>query len=60
MMIDLPVQFSGTKEEIEANFATHQFTGGDDPGCLVCDCKPWHAAANYPCGVEPPRTLTEF
>jgi hypothetical protein len=22
---------------------------------MRCDCKPWHAAAHYPCGQEPPR-----
>lgn len=56
--INVPVPFEGTKEEIMANFKTHNFTWGSDEydaRCSECDCKPAHAAAHYPCGNEPPR-----
>lgn len=55
-LVDVPVPFGGTKEEADANFATHSF----DPEyarCLYCDCRPWGAVANYPCGAEVPREL---
>ena len=60
MKVNVPIPFQGTKEEAEANFQTHSFDGfpGElfsDSRCMYCDCKPWHAAAKYPCGVEPPR-----
>lgn len=56
--INVPVRFEGTKEEVVANFKSHNFTWGDDEfdaHCSECDCKPSHAAAHYPCGSEPPR-----
>jgi hypothetical protein len=63
-MMTFPVRFTGTEEERAANRATHNFfrTGGHDDyelRCGHCDAKPWHAAAEYPCGTEPPRTNGE-
>lgn len=49
-----PIRFAGTADEAIANRATHAF-GGIDDRCYDCDAKPSHAAASYPCGVEPPR-----
>jgi hypothetical protein len=56
--VDRPVQFSGSEEERAANLASHSFTWSDpDTRCTFCDCKPWHQAASYPCGDEPPREV---
>lgn len=49
-----PVPFPGTEEERQANKKTHHW-GGIDGRCFECDAKPWHVAADYPCGVEVPR-----
>ena len=58
MKIDIPVPFTGTQEQADRNFRTHNFSNfGDEPACLNCDCKPWHIAADYPCGAEIPRTF---
>lgn len=59
--MNVPVPFEGTQDQKRANFATHRFMWGDDMGerCLNCDCKPWHKAAEYPCGQEPPRMDVE-
>lgn len=62
-IVNVPVPFTGTPEEIAANYRTHHFqswTLGDDFGdtrCSKCDCKPWHKAADYPCGTEPQRMV---
>lgn len=56
--INRPVAFPGTAEEAAANYQTHDWIveSPEEPlRCAVCDCKFWHVAANYPCGVEPPR-----
>ena len=54
----VPVPFSGTQEEKDANYGTHYF-GGIDSRCFMCDSKPWHKAADYPCGESVPRqTIT--
>jgi hypothetical protein len=56
--INRPRRFAGTSEQARANFATHQWSPEDDAArCAHCDAKPWHAAASYPCGEEPPREL---
>lgn len=58
--INQPVPFSGTNEEAEANFLTHQFgyDGDDfDARCMSCDAKVWHKAASYPCGTDVPRQV---
>lgn len=63
--VNRPVPFQGTDEEKAANRATHNFQGiceGEeymDFRCLNCDCKPWHAAADYPCGAVVPRETVE-
>jgi hypothetical protein len=60
--INEPIPFKGTEEQKEANFRTHYFgMGADlDSRCHYCDCKPWHKAAFYPCGEEPPRHNVEY
>ena len=37
--------------------ASSGLIGEDDyeTRCSRCDCKPWHVAADYRCGTEPPR-----
>lgn len=57
MTVNRPVKFLGTREQAQANFATHEFVQIDmwDYRCHKCDCKPHHVAADYPCGEEPPR-----
>lgn len=51
-----PIQFNGSAQEKKANFQTHDWqTMDDETVCWSCDSKPWHAAAYYPCGQEPPR-----
>lgn len=56
--VDVPKRFDGTPEEARANFDTHQWvTDGDTPTCAKCDARTYHEAANYPCGVEPPRVI---
>lgn len=52
-----PVPFQGTDEERAVNRATHNFFYDHEGNgeCMGCACKPWHVAASYPCGVEPPR-----
>lgn len=62
-IINVPVPFGGTPEEAEANYRTHNFQSwgfGNDFGdtrCTKCDSKPWHKAADYPCGTEPQRMV---
>lgn len=60
MIVYKPVRFSGTEEERRKNYATHLFfTFDEEIRCGACDCRPTHVAADYPCGVEPPRTAVE-
>lgn len=57
-LIDRPLPFGGTREEAEANLATHEWGWcGDELVCFGCDSKPWHAGARYPCGSRPPREV---
>lgn len=61
-LMDVPVPFDGTSEQAEANYRTHNFQSWydedyGDTRCMACDCKPWHKAADYPCGTEPERML---
>lgn len=64
--VNRPVAFAGSEEEKQANRTTHHFVtyqwGEDDfeTRCLVCDARPSHVAADYPCGVEPPRETVVF
>lgn len=61
MFINRPVAFKGSEAQKRINYSTHVFVPESmDPDCFDyrcagCDCKPWHAAAYYPCGTEPPR-----
>lgn len=59
--VTYPVAFDGTAGEIRDNKKTHNWGARDDEGreCSECACREWHTAADYPCGVEPPRrTMT--
>ena len=57
-MTDSPVPNRADDQRIRRNRNTHQWMtlDNEDWSCLVCDCKDWHVAAEYPCGQEPPRT----
>lgn len=50
-----PVAFPGTPEQAAANRATHSWS--DDGICVLCEAKPAHTAASYPCGVRVPREV---
>lgn len=60
-IIDRPIRFAGTAEEAAANRDSHHWTtfDGEEYRCMWCDAAPWHAAASYPCGTEPPRETVE-
>jgi hypothetical protein len=57
MLYNKPITFEGTDEQAEINRRTHNFITFDslNYNCADCDCKPYHAAAKYPCGQEPER-----
>jgi len=57
-MTDQPVPIRADDQQIRRNLLTHQwFTlDGDDYRCLVCDANAYGRTAEYPCGLEPPRT----
>jgi hypothetical protein len=60
--IDMPVRFTGTDAEREANRRSHSWWRPDPdetPECDECCAKSWHAAADYPCGTQPPRQTVE-
>jgi hypothetical protein len=60
MTINRPIPFSGSEAEKRANYASHMFiTWDEETHCSNCDCKPWHKAAYYPCGTNPPRETVE-
>ena len=61
-IIDRPIRFTGTAEQAAANRGTHHFIdyGDGEVECGDCFCKPWHAAASYPCGTEPPREVVTY
>jgi hypothetical protein len=56
MLVDQPMRFPGTREEVLANLATHWFDYQYDR-CCGCDCRPWGALAEWPCGADVPRVL---
>lgn len=61
-LMERPANFPGTREEIEANYATHSFDAYYER-CVLCDCRPWGYTAEWPCGTEPPRvteTIDEY
>lgn len=55
--VDMPVPFSGTQDQRIANRKTHYWREdyGAEVLCFNCEAKPWHVAAEYPCGTSPPR-----
>ena len=54
--ITMPAPFTGTVTEANRNFDTHNWGHLDEEiVCYNCEAKPWHVAASYPCGQEPPR-----
>ena len=55
--INIPVQFAGSREQADLNYNSHRWAIVDEEGleCNVCASRAYHVAANYPCGVEPPR-----
>jgi len=60
MIVNQPVAFPGTAEEAAANYKGHMwFQEEFDAACWRCDAKPWHKAASYPCGEEPPRETVD-
>ena len=59
MRANVPVPFSGSQEQGTANFQTHHWVNMGGYVCMVCDAKVWHAAARYPCGINPPRVWVE-
>jgi len=52
------MRWPGIEREAETNFRTHLWAGPPDFRCFVCDCRPGHAAASWPCGVEPSSMLS--
>lgn len=59
-MANVPVPFPGSDAEADRNYDTHLWAyDADQIFCDRCLAKPWHVAANYPCGEEPPRMETE-
>lgn len=59
--VNRPVKFQGTPEEATANYHTHCWSSFDgEVECMECCAKPWHAAANYPCGTSVPRETVEI
>lgn len=60
MTVDRPISFQGTPDERLANYNSHSWTYYDheEPAeCNSCCAKAYHVAADYPCGVEPPREI---
>lgn len=59
--INRPVRFVGTEDERMRNYRSHDWlTCWDgEVECARCCAKPWHAAASYRCGDEPPRETVE-
>ena len=57
-MLDLgvPDPFPGTEEEKRTNYRTHDWWRPfGEWVCGRCEAKPWHVAAELPCGQEPTR-----
>jgi hypothetical protein len=60
--IHRPIRFTGTEAQRRTNFNTHLFlydSFDEETRCDVCDCRPSHAAASYPCGAIVPRETVE-
>lgn len=59
-MIDCPMPFPGTAEELAENRFSHVFSDGR---CEGCDCRPWGIVAQWECGATVPRvqmTMVEY
>ena len=59
MRMNVPAPFPGTPEEAARNRNTHQWDYSGEGECFQCLSKPWHTAASYPCGEEPPRVVID-
>lgn len=59
--MNVPVPFPGTPEEARANRESHRFSydPDGDSRCYLCDSRPSHVAADYPCGADVPRMDVE-
>ena len=57
-MTDAPQPIRADDDQIRRNRLTHQwFTlDGQDYRCIACDANAYGRTAEYPCGLEPPRT----
>lgn len=55
-MITRPVSFKGTQEERQHNYNTHYFI---EERCSYCDCRPYGACAEYPCGADVPMETVD-
>lgn len=61
-----PKRFEGSEEERRANRASHRWEtwqyseDGIEEYCDECCAKPWHAAADWPCGVKVPREEVHY
>lgn len=59
--LDRPRDFDGTLEEIRENRETHRWAAYDDEVvCARCDASNWSVAADYPCGIDPPREIITY
>lgn len=57
-IVDAPVPFSGTTEEKNNNFATHNFfiaEPSEVPRCLQCDSRFGSISSDYSCNARIPR-----
>ncbi len=60
MLNTRPQRFQGSDSERWENRLTHRWGNFDGQTmCGVCDAKPFHVAAEWPCGVNPPREPIE-
>lgn len=60
--MNVPVEFQGSREEADENYASHAFSydPDGDSRCYFCDSRPSYAAALYPCGADVPRETVYF
>ncbi len=54
--MSVPVRFTGSTEQREANINSHFWVDDGDAGvCNDCGCKPFSMTAGWPCGTDVPR-----
>ena len=60
--LDAPVPIRADDNQIRRNRLTHQwFTlDGQDYRCIACDANAYGRTAEYPCGLQPPRSWGRF